>query len=237
MTISGVFCRGGLTMAGALLSLTIVATDSLAGCNSNPAPGVDWSNCRKRNLILSDTDLTGANMQDSEVISTDLRDSKLDGANFVKADLLRTVFDGATLTDADFEKAAGYRTSFALTDLTGADFEKSEMQRADFAHAKLIDVNFSKASLGRANLEGAVIENTTFEFSILARADFRSAKTSGKIDFTNAFVYLTRFDGVDLSMATGLDQAQVDMACGDADTVLPEGLVAGADWPCSDDAD
>jgi uncharacterized protein YjbI with pentapeptide repeats len=234
MAISGILCRSGLLMAGALFSLMIVATDSYAGCNSNPAPGVDWSNCRKRNLILSNTDLTGANMQDSEVISTDLRDSKLDDANFVKADLLRTVFDGASLTGADFSKSAGYRTSFALADLSGADFQKSEMQRADFAHATLRNVNFSKASLGRANLEGAVIENSTFEFSILARADFRSAKTSGKIDFTNAFVYLARFEGVDLSMATGMEQAQVDMACGDADTVLPEGLVPGASWPCTD---
>ena len=38
--------------------------------------------------------------------------------------------------------------------------------------------------------------------------------------------------GLDLSKATGLQQMQIDLACGDAKTKLPAGLKAPATWPC-----
>ncbi|MEM7070038.1 MAG: pentapeptide repeat-containing protein, partial [Pseudomonadota bacterium] len=30
---------------------------------------------------------------------------------------------------------------------------------------------------------------------------------------------------------------QLDIACGDADTKLPEGMTAPASWPCAEEAD
>ena len=54
----------------------------------------------------------------------------------------------------------------------------------------------------------------------------------GPLNFTDAFLFLTRFEGLDLSAATGLQQMQIDLACGDDKTKLPEGLKVPATWPC-----
>jgi len=46
-------------------------------------------------------------------------------------------------------------------------------------------------------------------------------------------VFLTRLEGVDLSAAVGLEQGQIDIACGDGATRLPAGLSSPAAWPCA----
>ena len=44
--------------------------------------------------------------------------------------------------------------------------------------------------------------------------------------FDRAFMFLTRIEGLDLSVAQGLEQRQIDLACGDAKTKLPAELKA-----------
>jgi uncharacterized protein YjbI with pentapeptide repeats len=51
-------------------------------------------------------------------------------------------------------------------------------------------------------------------------------------DLTGAYTLLIRIEGTDLSGVMGLTQQQLDIACGDAETKLPEGLAHPADWPC-----
>lgn len=206
-----------------------------ADCDASPGEGVDWSDCRKRNLILDGIDLGKANLRDTDFTSTDLRKSQLGGANLSKAALIRAMFDSSQAAGANFEKALGYRTSFVGTDLTNAIFVKSEMQRADFTDAVLRGADFSKSELGRVQFTGADLNDTLFSFSNLARADFRGAMFDTPIDFTNAYLYQTRLEGVDLSKATGLVQWQIDLACGNAETVLPSGLEKPADWSCEED--
>jgi uncharacterized protein YjbI with pentapeptide repeats len=63
------------------------------------------------------------------------------------------------------------------------------------------------------------------------RANFAMASLKGT-DFSNAYLYRTSFEGVDLSQAKGLTQAQIAFACGNAETKLPEGLVVPKSWPC-----
>ena len=109
------------------------------------------------------------------------------------------------------------------------------MQRANFKDASLRGADFSKSELGRANFNGADINDTVFSFSNLARADFSGAVFDTPIDFTDAYLYETNFQGVDLSMATGLKQWQIDLACGDDGTKLPAGLQVPQDWACEDD--
>jgi len=53
-------------------------------------------------------------------------------------------------------------------------------------------------------------------------------------DFTRAITYFTKLEDADLSEVIGLTQAQLDDACGDETTKLPAGLVASANWPCTD---
>ena len=206
-----------------------------ADCNADPSAGIDWSGCRKRNLIISGSDLSEANLSETDFTSTDLRKSGLDGADLSKATLLRSMLDASKAAGANLEKAIGFRTSFANTDLTAARFSKSEMQRADFTDAVLTNVDFEKSELGRANFSGADINGANFAYANLARADFRTSRFDTPINFTGAFFFLTRIDGLDLSQATGLAQWQIDMACGDVNTKLPAGLNPSPEWPCTDE--
>ncbi|MDF2370230.1 MAG: pentapeptide repeat-containing protein [Rhizobiaceae bacterium] len=227
--------HAALMTAAALSAFFGLTMGASAGCNSKAAAEVDWSDCRKRNLIMSGSTLTNANIEGADLTSTDLRDSNLDGANLTKADLSRTYLSGSSLVGADFSRAVAYRALLDKTDLTDAQFEKSEMLRADFTDAIFRNTDFAKAELGRALFVGVKMDDVLFSYSNLARADFRGAKTLGSVDFNNSFLYRTSFEGVDLSKATGLVQSQLDISCGNSETLLPEGLVQPADWPCQTD--
>lgn len=210
----------------------VPASVSAADCGASAGSGVDWRECRKRNLMLDGIDLSGSKLASTDFTSTDLRSTKLIESDLSKSALARAMLDKSQAQGANFEKALGYRTSFVDADLSGANFVKSEMQRADFTGAILTDASFEKSELGRVDFSDADINGTSFRFANLARADFRSAKFETPIDFTGAFLYQTRFEGVDLSKALGLSQWQVDMTCGDATTKLPADVTIPSDWPC-----
>jgi uncharacterized protein YjbI with pentapeptide repeats len=203
-----------------------------AKCHSSAAPGVDWQGCRKRNLILKGSDLSGAKFAGTDFTATDLRDTKLTGADLTKATMMRSYLDGAEAEGANFSKLHGYRASFVGVNLKNASFVRAEMTRADFTGADLTNVNFERADLGRAVFKGASLTGANFPFVNLSRADFRASNFTGSIDFTGTYLFLTRFEGVNLGEAKGLEQWQFDLSCGDDKTQLPAGLDAPANWPC-----
>lgn len=219
-----------------LFTFGSLGTAAYADCRSSMAPGVDWQGCRKRNLVMKGADLSGANLAGTDFTATDLRDTKLTAADLTKATMMRSYLDGAEAEGAIFDTLHGYRTSFVGVNLKNATFVKAELTRADFTDADLTYVNFEKADLGRAIFKGASLTGASFPFANLSRADFRGSRFSGLIDFTGAYFFLTRIEGVDLGAAEGLEQWQIDMSCGDDRTQLPSGLKAPANWPCPSDA-
>jgi uncharacterized protein YjbI with pentapeptide repeats len=227
-----------VTLAAALSVCVPFLAFSPAGatdCNSAPAPNLDWRQCSKRSVMLQQSDLQGANLSEADFSATNLDGANLASANFEKANLQRTWFNGATATMANFARVEGYRSSFEGTSAQGANFASAELQRANFRNAQLKGANFEKAELGRANFRNAVLTATRFTLANLSRADFTSASFTGPIDFDRAFLYLTRIEGLDLSAATGLQQSQIELACGDAATKLPPGLKKPTGWPCPPD--
>lgn len=224
---------GGLAFS--VLSAGSAATALAADCKARAKPGVDWSECRKRNIILSSADLSGAVMQGTDFSATDLSKTKLAESDLTKATVVRASFADAMADGASFERSVGSRTIFRDASLRRANFYKSEMPRADFSGAALNDVNFDHSDLGRAKFAGADISGTRYEFAILARADLRKSRFEGPIDLTGAYFFLTRIEGVDLSAAKGLAQWQIDMACGDDKTRLPDGINKPDGWPCTMD--
>ena len=88
-------------------------------------------------------------------------------------------------------------------DLSGAKFDGAQM-----AYMCMRNANFSGASFRKADLTGANMSHSN-----LANADFTDAKFS-----------ITLIRGTNLATAKGLTQAQLDNACGDAETKLPKGL-------------
>ena len=70
--------------------------------------------------------------------------------------------------------------------------------------------------------------------AMLQRAALGEANLAGA-SFKRAYIYWARLEGVDLSKALDLTQAQIDMACGNAQTKLPAGLTMPSQWPCAED--
>lgn len=220
-----------------LLAITVfTGQPALAAyCNSAPEPGLDWSNCTKKSLMLPSSELQGANLFETDFSMTDLSGSNLTSANLEKAHLVRAWLSGARAEKANFARVEAYRSSFVNIIANGASFASAELQRADFSGAQLTGANFEKAELGRAHFKGAVLTGTRFSFANLSRADLSGTTFEGPLVFDRAFLFLTRIEGLDLSAAKGLEQAQIDLACGDEKTKLPAGLTAPSSWPCASD--
>ncbi|HUJ03161.1 MAG TPA: pentapeptide repeat-containing protein [Rhizomicrobium sp.] len=102
---------------------------------------------------------------------------------------------------------------FAGADLSNTCVKGGDLQGANFERAELTLMCMSYADFRAANFRGAD----------LAAANLAHARLDGA-DFTGANLTITSFDGTDLSRAVGLTQAQLDQACGDADTKAPAGL-------------
>ncbi|MBP1872308.1 uncharacterized protein YjbI with pentapeptide repeats [Ensifer adhaerens] len=215
------------------LTIFVFGSSALAAhCKGWPEPGVNWSECNKSRLMLAGADLEGANLFGANFTMTDLRDANLRFANLEKAKLVRASLDGASARKTTFARAEAYRASFVRFFAQDVSFEGAELQRADFSRADLVRVNFEKSELGRAKFGGAKLQDVHFSRANLSRADFSGASFAGFSKFDRSILFLTRIEGADLSAATGLQQSQIDTACGDADTKLPPGLSVPASWPC-----
>jgi uncharacterized protein YjbI with pentapeptide repeats len=117
------------------------------------------------------------------------------------------------LFQADFANLELKGRSFAHARLRQADMSTAVMNRTSFAGADLRDVNAYGAVFGGANFAGADLTNATFVGTFLEGANFRGARLAG-----------ANFSGAEMGRATGLTQAQLNGACGDAATVAPRGL-------------
>lgn len=206
-----------------------------ADCGNVAGPGLDWSGCSKTNIMLQTSDLHGANLAGAHFDSTDLSDANLTSANLEKATLVRAWLKNAKADGANFAKIEAYRSDFSSASVNGASFANAELQRAEFAGAQLKNADFQKAELGRADFDKAVLTSANFSFANLSRATLNGAVMDGATSFSGAFMYLTRIEGLDLSKASGLQQAQINLACGDNTTILPSWLKAPSSWPCPPD--
>jgi uncharacterized protein YjbI with pentapeptide repeats len=107
----------------------------------------------------------------------------------------------------------------------GCDLSGRIMAGARMTNA---EANFTAADLTAATLVEADCPRALFERAMLTRTDARGANFA-HADFTGADVSDVNFEGAnvagaDLRRARGLTQAQLDDACGDAQTRAPAGL-------------
>ena len=111
------------------------------------------------------------------------------------------VLEDATLTEAN---------------LTNAKLANAKLSRANLSRAIFSAANFKGADFDNANLTGAEFNDGQFQNASFGDAKLLDAK------FPNA-----DFSGADMSNVKGLQQAQLDLACGDSRTRLPVGLSLG----------
>ena len=237
-----------------LLLLFASAGAANASCGDAPNPKVNWTNCFKRQLMLSNDDLTGAVFSKAHLTSTDFTHSKLDGAKLIEAEISLTRFQDADLSGADLQRVVGWRANFSRANLKHASFYAAEISRSDFVAATLVGVKFVKAEVNRSDFSGADLTDADMSKAELSRAVFTGAKLSGVrfryaylgraelsgldlggVDLQGAYLFRTQVGGADLSWTVGLTQAQLALACGTPETKLPAGMAQPESWPCAEE--
>jgi uncharacterized protein YjbI with pentapeptide repeats len=124
---------------------------------------------------------------------------------------------GCNLFQADLAGAELPGGQFSRARLRQSDLTLAVMGGANFAGADLRDVNAFAGVFSSANFTGADMTNSSWVGAHLGGARLAGAKLSG-----------ANLSGAELEGAHGLTQAQLNAACGDADTRLPGGLTVPA---------
>jgi uncharacterized protein YjbI with pentapeptide repeats len=108
----------------------------------------------------------------------------------------------------------------------------------DCPHCDLAGADLTNTCVKSGNLEGAKFDGARLVLMCMSYADFKGASFRGAdmaganlahadvdgADFSGADLSITSIKGTDLTNARGLTQAQLDRACGDADTKAPAGM-------------
>jgi uncharacterized protein YjbI with pentapeptide repeats len=160
----------------------------------------------------------GADLEYRDLRNTDARGAFLVRAKLAGADLRNAILTedvdlrGANLRDANLMDAiivanlSGANLSDA--NLSGAYLRGTDLRGAKLSRAKLVRANLRRAMLSGADLGGAKLSDTD-----LSGAKLNGAKLNG-----------ADLQGADLRDAHGMTQAELNWACGDDRTQLPEGL-------------
>ena len=117
---------------------------------------------------------------------------------------------GCNLFQADFAGLEKRGLNLGGARLRQADLSLSVLNRTNFSRGDLRDLEAYGAVLSGSNLSGADLTNASLVGAYLDGANLSGANLSG-----------ANLSGARLAQATGLTQAQLNRACGDADTVLP----------------
>lgn len=122
-----------------------------------------------------------------------------------------------------FDPAAVARIHAGIVDcpgclLQGADLSNTCVKGRDLHGADFDGADATLMCMSYANFSGATFRGTDLSGANLAHANLDGA------DLTAAHLSITSIKGTDLRRVRGLTQAQLDVACGDAETRVPAGL-------------
>jgi uncharacterized protein YjbI with pentapeptide repeats len=175
-----------------------------------------------RHAAGRESKLTGADLRDADLGRADFQRSAFVGADLESADLRRTDLDSA-----DFRNACLRKASMRDADMEDADFRGAYLGRTDLRSRLLTRANFAGANLQGADLRDADLTGANFEQAIVGCYASQKKDLEPQIecaDLRGALLQRARFVAADLRRAEGLTQAQLDGACGDEATLLPDGL-------------
>lgn len=114
------------------------------------------------------------------------------------------------LFQADFSNKVLKNRNLAGARIRQADMSLSVLNYSNMSHADLRDVNGYGGLFTGVDFSGANMTNATFVGAYLQGANFRGATLRG-----------VNFSGAEMDKAQGLNQRQLDGACGDDKTTLP----------------
>ena len=122
-----------------------------------------------------------------------------------------------------FDAAAVARIHAGIVDCPGCQLEGADLSNTCVKAKDLSGANFDGAKAVLMCMSYANFSGTTFRGADLSGANLAHANLDGA-DVTGAVMTITSFKGTDLTRVKGLDQKQLNQACGDADTKVPAGL-------------
>ncbi len=141
--------------------------------------------------------------------------------------LRMAIFYKAILDQADFRDARLYRAVLIGARGTGTIFTKADLSeiyapKAQFHHAQFNEATMESANLVAADLNGSNFTHANLTHANLQEANLRGATLSGA-DLTGAQLdkadlHRATLHGANLSLVSGLTQAQLDTACVDEQT-------------------
>jgi len=171
----------------------------------------------------STTKLDPASLRGATLTGAMMGHFAMKGLDIRKADLKRATLDQVELV----EVRGGKQTHFDGALLHKATFERTTFKGSVFNDAKLQDSTFSASTLEGVHFKNADLQRVTFKGVKLEKADFEGARLEGAVfqgmsDLTGASFKNARLEGASLRDTTGLTQKQLDDACGDSRTQLPE---------------
>ena len=157
---------------------------------------------------LSHADLRGAELTEANLTGADLRFARLEDANLWKARLVNAKLSNATLKGANLNFANLEKADLRAADLRGARLYGARLVKVDFSNT-----NLEGAVLSDANLEGADLHRANLSNSDLGLSRLLGASLFGT-NLRDTDLFGTVFDFADLSRVKGLNQDQLDNACG-----------------------
>jgi uncharacterized protein YjbI with pentapeptide repeats len=183
-------------------------------------------------LDLARTDLRGADLRRAHLERAHLWRAHLEGADLRRAHLEDAYLtlahlEGANLLDASLKRANLSGAHLERARLWGAHLEGADLWGAHLKGAFLMKAHLEGANLLEAHLEGATLTGAHLEGADLMKAHLEGADLWGA-HLKGAFLMKAHLEGADLKTASGLTQAEIDLAFCDDDTVMPRGLKRSA---------
>ena len=217
-----------LLTASAVTAQAQIRVDARMHASSGSCSQCDLSNKRMNGVKLKNADFAGSIFNNSNLSGGQIDGSNLTGAHFKKALLYRiegqkvmmddAVFEDATLTEANVTESVLRKANLRRADLSRGQFQRNDFSGADLESVKAPNVNFEGS-----NFEGAHLDHMNLDKAILDDSKFKGA-SFGYAVMTEASLKGADFSDAKLSNVKGLNQGQLDPACGNMNTELPRGL-------------
>jgi uncharacterized protein YjbI with pentapeptide repeats len=120
-----------------------------------------------------------------------------------------------------------FQADLSYSDLSRKTFAGARLRQSELSLATADGTNFARTDLSIANLYGVRATGANFAGANLERAVLVGGYFSSS-NFAGANLAESNLSGAELAGARGLTQAQLNKACGDAETTLPRGLTVPA---------
>lgn len=220
-------------LGAALLALPVSASaqlrvDTRIVASSTSCAQCDLSGKRMNGMTLKNADFSGSLFNNSNLSGGKLHGSDLSGAHFRKAMLYgvkgeQVIMRGAVLEDATLIEAELSHSTMRQANLHRAELARATFRDSDFQSANLIGASAPSVDFTRSNFDRARLDNVTLTDATLDSGQFTGVRF-GFADLSGASLIGTNFSDADLLHVSGLTQAQLDTACGNRNTRLPDGL-------------